>query len=190
MKALAKFIRVITAAPFMACLLFTLLYWKDPSEMTDLAHYLWSLFFYTLLPLLAYPTAWLLPKVRKGGRTSERKLAILFSVAGYIGGVVYLALQGGTGAEWLVCLTYLGSGVAIALFSFLLRFKASGHTCGVSGPAAMLAHLLGPPWLALYLLVAAVFWASLQMKRHTVAQLLAGGIIPVCIMLALSRALI
>lgn len=186
MKTLAKFIRVVTVAPFMACLLFTLLYWKDPSDMTDLPHYLWSVFFYTLLPLLAYPASWLLPGIRQGGRTSQRKLAIIFSVVGYIGGVTYLALWGGTGAEWLVYLTYAGSGITIALFSFAFRFKASGHTCGVSGPVAMLAHLLGAPWLALYLLVAAVFWASLQMKRHTVGQLVAGGAIPVCIMLLLT----
>lgn len=187
MKALAQFIRVVTVAPFMALMLFTLLYRKDPSEMTDFAHYLWSVFFYTLLPLLAYPVSWLLPKIRKGGRSAQRKLAILFSVAGYIGGVIYLALWGGTGAEWLVYLTYAGSGSVIALFTFLFRFKASGHTCGVSGPVAMLVHLLGAPWLALYLLVAAVVWASLRLERHTVSQLLVGSAVPVCVMLLLTR---
>lgn len=189
MKKLAYPIRAITTAPFVACALFTLLYLLAPSAMSDGVHYLFSLLFFTGLPLSAYFVARHVPSLKVKGRPAERKLAIIFSVIGYLLGIGYLALCGGTRIEWMVYLTYTISGVAIALFSFVFRFKASGHACGVSGPIAMLAYCLGAPWLGGYLLLPAVFWASLQMKRHTVAQLAVGTVIPVMTIAVLARIL-
>lgn len=186
MSKLAYPTRILTTAPFMAMLLFTLLYVLDPHTMTDLSHYVCSLVFFTLLPLLAYPLSVMLPQLRQKGRPAQRKLAILFSVIGYLAGILYLILAGGTPAEWMIYLTYAISGAAIALSSFLFHFKASGHACGVSGPAAMLAYWLGTPWLLSYVLLAAVFWASLKMERHTVAQLAAGSLIPVMTLVVLA----
>lgn len=189
MQKLAYPTRVLTTAPFMATLLFTLLYVFYPAGFTNLSHYLCSLLFFAGLPLLAYPVAALVPSLRVKGRPFQRKLAIIFSVVGYLGGLTYLALAGGTRTEWMIHLTYVISGVSIALLSFVFHFKASGHACGVSGPIAMLAYCLGAPWLACYFLLAAVFWASLKMRRHTVAQLAVGSLIPVMAMTMLAQLL-
>lgn len=171
--------RVFTAAPFMALALFGLIYRFAPGGVTDMAHFLWSVGFFTLLPLLAYPLSVLIPSLRAQGRSAQRHLAIVFSVIGYFGGITYLILAGGTRTEWMIYLTYAISGVLIALFSFGIGFKASGHACGVAGPVAMLTYCLGAPWAACYLLLAVVFWASLKMKRHTWGQLAVGSLIPV-----------
>lgn len=189
MQKLAYPTRIITAAPFMATLLFSLLYLFQPTAFTDLTHYLCSLLFFAVLPLLAYPVAAIVPALRAKGRPAQRHLAIVFSVVGYLAGLLYLGLAGGTRTEWMVYLTYAISGVGIALFSFVFHFKASGHACGVSGPVAMLAYCLGAPWLACYLLLALVFWASLKMRRHTVAQLAVGSLIPVMAIVMLAQLL-
>lgn len=189
MAKLAYPTRILTAAPLMAGLLFTLLYLLCPAALSDTAHYMAALVWFVLLPLLAYPVSWLVPALRRRGRAVQRGLAIAFSVTGYLGGLLCLAVCGGTRTEWIIYLTYAISGLLIALCSALLHFKASGHACGVAGPAAMLVYCLGLPWLAGFVLLAAVFWSSLKMKRHTLAQLTVGSLIPVVTIALLTRLL-
>lgn len=176
MNKLAYLIRILTAAPLMAALLVAALYSAAPPLMTDTAHFVWALTCLTGLPLLAYPLSLLRPRWR--GRRTQRKMAIAFSVAGYLLGVGYLAVAGGTRQEWIVFLTYILSGLLIAICSFLFRFCASGHACGVAGPIALLVAWFGSRWLVCLLLLTAVWWASLRMKRHTFFQLLVGSLIP------------
>ena len=65
----------------------------------------------------------------------------------------------------------------------LLHFKASGHTCGCSGPIAALSIFINPWFLVGYVLLTPIIWSSIRLKRHTALQLLAGCVIPVLAML-------
>lgn len=177
----AKVIRILTNAPVFAALLCTLLYVCYDNAFANLGHYLGALGFLSLLPLLSYPVAWLIPPIRRKGRNGERNLAIVFSVLGYIGGFLLAILDGGAVTELVLFGTYLLSGALIAATT-LLHFKASGHTCGCSGPIAMLSLFVSPWFLLCYFLLAPIIWASRQLKRHTVAQLIVGGLIPVAAM--------
>ena len=59
----------------------------------------------------------------------------------------------------------------------LLHFKASGHTCGCSGPIAALSIFINPWFLVGYVLLTPIIWSSIRLKRHTALQLLAGCVI-------------
>lgn len=181
-KRSAKIIRILTTAPVLAVLLCTLLYALLPDSFASSAHYLAALGFLAAAPLLAYPISYAIPSLRRKGRDGQRNLAVAFSVAGYIGGFLFALLGGGTTTEKVLFGTYLISGVGIAVCT-LLHFKASGHTCGCSGPIAMLALYANPWFLAGYLLLTPVFWASKKLGRHSSAQLFAGAAIPVLAML-------
>ena len=181
----AKTIRTITTAPIMAAILLTLVWQFNPGSYPTTVHYLMAMLFLAILPVLAYPVSVIVPSIRHQGREGQRKLAIMFSVAGYIGGIIFCLITHAYGAELLIYLTYFISGILIALFSFAIKFKASGHACGVSGPIAMLIHLLGPIYALGYILLAVVFWASIKLKRHTWPQLIGGSVIPVITMLIL-----
>lgn len=183
-EKLAKFIRTVTVAPIMAGILVTLLHFNYDAAFLNNAHYFMALFFLSILPILAYPVSLLVPKIRRMGRRGQRNLAIVFAVIGYLFGTVYCLLFGYTAAELTIYLTYLFSGVAIALLSFLFHVKGSGHACGVSGPVAMLAAFLGMPYLFGYILLAFVFKSSVVLKRHTPAQLVIGSVVPVLCMAA------
>ena len=78
--------------------------------------------------------------------------------------------------------TYLISGTTLAVCT-LLHFKASGHTCGCSGPIAALSIFINPWFLVGYVLLTPIIWSSIRLKRHTALQLLAGCVIPVLAML-------
>jgi hypothetical protein len=179
MEKLSKAIRVLTVAPFMALLMLTILYLRDPALFGGVLYYILSVVFLTVFPLLAYPLQPLLRAFRDKGREGQRTLAIYFAVAGYIGGCLSAAVFGAPEGVWIIFLCYLASGTLVLLVNKLLHFKASGHTCGVTGPFILLlyfgqaAGLIGIPLLAL------VWISSIAMKRHTMAQLLGGAAIPV-----------
>lgn len=180
-KHFAKVVRVLTTPPILAALLCTLLFLLYDGSFATTGHYLAALGFLTGLPLLAYPLAVLIPALRRKGRDGQRNLALIFSVLGYVGGFVF-AMFGGTAVEKVLFGTYLLSGVALAVCT-LLHFKASGHTCGCSGPLAMLAMCVSPWFLCGYPLLMPIVWSSKALGRHTGAQLFIGALIPVLAML-------
>lgn len=187
---LALIIRTITAPPFMAILLSTILYLSMGSNaFATRLNFLEAILCLGVLPLLAYPLCAIVPSLRKKGRKLERSIAIVFSVVGYVMGTAFALLSGGTSVELTLYFTYLISGVMTALLSFVFKFKASGHACGASGPVAMLIYYLGPLYFPMFAILGLVFASSLRLGRHNLAQLIVGSIVPVAA-LAVAAALV
>lgn len=178
---LAKAVRILTTPPVFAFALCTIAYFGLEDAFASPVHYWMAVFCLTLLPLLSYLLFICVPALRKKGRNTERNLALAFSVAGYVGGFLF-SHWGGTAFERVVMDTYLFSGALLALCT-LLRFKASGHASGCSGPIIALALFISPWFLLGYTLLTPVVWSSLKLKRHTPLQLLVGVLIPVTGML-------
>lgn len=178
MSKLAKAVRVITVAPFMAILALTLLYCIRPELYISGRHYGAALLFLGILPFLAYPIHALIPKLRATGREGQRNLAILMAVSGYILGILSSIFFNVPGAIAFIYICYFLSGLGILVFNKQLKIKASGHSCGVTGPILLLVYFLGPKalWGLVVLLLAC--WASLYIKRHTLKQLAWGCLIP------------
>ena len=177
-------VRVITLPPFMAGLAVLLLHRACglfPGPALGAA-----LFMLTLLPLLPYPICLLIPSLRYRGRFIQRGMAVAFSVAGYLAGTVYCLCRGLTGAELTIFLSYLFSGIIIAVLSGCFHFKCSGHASGLAGPLTLLCLRVSPLFLMGYGLLIPVFISSLQLKRHTKEELMAGALTPSAILLLLT----
>ena len=97
---------------------------------------------------------------------------------GYILGLVSVLFLPVSNYLLVIYLTYLISGVSLVLLNKVFKIKASGHACGVAGPIFSLIYFLGPWVLLGLLLLAAVYWASLSMKRHDKSELLIGSTVP------------
>ena len=177
----AQAVRILTTPPVFSALMCTLLYVIVPGSFASLGHYLLAIVCLSLLPVLAYPVSYLIPALRRGGRKTQRNLALVFSVLGYLIGFLAAVLDGGAAMEKVVFGTYLISGATLAVCT-LLHFKASGHTCGCSGPIAALSIFINPWFLVGYVLLTPIIWSSIRLKRHTALQLLAGCVIPVLAM--------
>ncbi len=176
----AKVLRALTVPPVMALLLITALYIGLGSRaFAEPVHYIEALFTLVLLPVLPYPLCAAIPSWRKKGRKLERSMAIAFSLLGYVMGLLFAVFGGGTAIEKILYLTYTISGLLLGIMTFAFRFKASGHTCGASGPFAMLAASLTPWWLLGYLAMIPIFVSSIRLRRHTLGQLLAGSCVSV-----------
>ena len=179
----AQAVRILTTPPVFSALMCTLLYVLVPGSFASLGHYLLAIVCLSLLPVLAYPVSYLIPALRRGGRKTQRNLALVFSVLGYLIGFLAAVLDDGAAMEKVVFGTYLISGTTLAVCT-LLHFKASGHTCGCSGPIAALSIFINPWFLVGYVLLTPIIWSSIRLKRHTLRHPRAGhadlpGAIPV-----------
>lgn len=176
-RTLSKAIRIVTVAPIMAALMLGIIFAVKPEVYGGTLHFALSLAFLTVLPLLAYPLQPLLPGYRDKGRDGQRSLAILMAVLGYLLGVASVFLLRAPRDIAVIYITYLLSGLGIVVFNSLLKIKASGHSCGIVGPIAILVYHAGYKalWGLVLLVLACV--SSIRMKRHTPSQLVWGGAI-------------
>lgn len=68
--------------------------------------------------------------------------------------------------------------IATALFAVLTPLiNISLHAAGVSGTAVCLTFVFGPWGLPAFLLLPTVFWARLQLRRHTLLELALGALV-------------
>ena len=186
----AKIIRVLTTAPILSLVLYTVLYFAVDGFATP-AQYAVTLLLYTVLPLTAYPLQPMLPSFRDRGRQGQRTLAMIMANVGYLCSIVYAMFAGVGSALLTLYLTYVFSCTVLLVIDKVFGFHASGHACGLCGPIAALVYFTG--WYSFaagVVLYALVLWGSLRMKRHTVPQFLTGGVVPVVIFLCLADILL
>lgn len=183
---LSKAVRVLTVAPIMALVLLTIIKIGQPAVFQETYNYVLAVIFLTVLPISAYPLQPVVPYFKGKGREGQRNLAIVMAVLGYILGICAALIFHAAGNLLLIYGTYLLSGLLILLFNKGFKIRASGHACGVAGPIALLVYFFGSIALISVVLLALVYWASLQMKRHTPRELILGTLLPV-IALVLTR---
>ena len=182
-KAVSFVIRLITLPPVMALCAISILHFQ--LGLFPGSGFSFALFCLSFLPLLPYPICFMIPSLRYRGRFIQRGMAVVFSVIGYVTGTAYCLLNSLHGMELCIFLSYLLSGAVVALLSFCFRFKCSGHASGMAGPITLLGMLISPVFFFCYLLLIPVFVSSLQLKRHSKEELVAGALTPALLLLLL-----
>ena len=172
---IAHAIRIVCVPPVMVGILLVLLFTLRDDVFAAPAEFIASLLGLTALPILAYPVSVLIPAIRKKGREGQRSLAMYFSTVGYIGVFIYgLVAHVGTGLMHIYA-GYLFSVVIILVGNKVFKVRISGHACSVSGPTVYSAYFLGLWGIIVGVLCwAAILWASLVMKRHTLKEFILG----------------
>ncbi len=183
-RTLAKTLRIITVAPFMAMLAFTVMLCRG-GIFNSITQYIAAIFFISVLPLTAYPLQKILPQFKYKGRKGQRTLAMIMSLIGYIAGLIYALCSSASHILTIIFATYLLSGAALFVINKIFRYKASGHACGIAGPVGVLIWFMGANTagtivfiIGLALLLAAL-WSTLKTHAHTALQFACGGIIPI-----------
>ncbi len=162
----------------MALLLLIVLYYAKADFFGNTLNLILAIFFLVVLPVMAYPLQPLIPYYKDKGRDGQRSLAMWMASAGYILGIISAIFLPVSNYLLIIYMTYLLSGISLVLLNKVVKIKASGHACGVAGPIFSLIYFIGP-WLLFGILVlAAVFWASLSMKRHDKVELIIGTTVP------------
>jgi len=187
LDVLAKILRILTLAPLVALFVLLELYLHFPELLGGIQYLVVSIVFLVVFPLLAYPLQPIIPYFKDRGRDGQRSLAMLFAVGGYALGFVTALLSHASQILLLLYLDYLLTATFLLISDKVFHLKASGHAAGATGPFFILIYFLPSMLIACLLMMAAVFWSSLHMKRHTIGQLF-GGI--GCTLLALVLSLL
>ena len=176
---ISKIVRVVTIAPIMALILLIYLFVKKPEIYSGTVHFILAMLFLTLMPVSAYPLQRFVPPFRDKGRDGQRTFAIIMAVIGYICGIFSTLFFHATKSLLIIYLTYLISGLGVALINKLTPIRASGHACGIVGFVALLVFFAGPWGLLGLGFYAAAFVSSLFMERHTIREFIVGSFIPI-----------
>lgn len=172
-------VRVVTVPMVMSVVLTSVLF---AFNEIALLNYLISVVCLAALPLVTYLVSKTVPALKKRGRSFERNLATVSSVAGYVAGFVF-SLFMGTEIEKSVYLTYLITGLAIGFSTFVFKFKASGHSAGIAGPTVVLSCVISPWFSFLWLVWLISGYSSVKLSRHTVAEYFGGGAVSLIVSL-------
>ena len=130
-----------------------------------------------LIPLLAYPAGAMGQEKGSARRNRQRTFAMVFSAVGYLLGLCWALWTDASRLAKILFGSYVLSTLVLLLLNKGFHFRASGHACSTTAPLIFLSWQLGPRWLLpCVLVVAAVYAASLRLKRHTLPQLTAGSL--------------
>lgn len=163
--------------PVLSGLLATYLYLRLPStEPNALSGYLWTLLFISFIPLCSL--FFYIPVHNEETQKTvhrQRVASFVFMLVSYPIGWLVLAQIGAPRIFVAVAATYTFVTLGLVIFNLLLRYKASGHAAGVSGPVATMIYIYGVIATPLLMLLPLVTWARLAAKGHNFWQTVVGA---------------
>ena len=171
----AKIIRIISVPPVMITFLLVILNATRPDIFRNNVEVLTSIILLGIVPVLAYPFQLLSSSLEDKGRIMQRKLAFIFSLIGYATALLWAILVHTSKELLMICATYFISVVILTFFNKVLKKKASGHACSITGPLVFLVYLVDWKLIFPCLIIATlIFWSSLYLQRHTKTDLFYG----------------
>ena len=171
----AKIIRIISVPPIMVTFLLVILNTARPDIFRNNVEVLISIILLGIVPVLAYPFQFLSSSLEDKGRIMQRKLAFIFSLIGYATALLWAILVHTSKELLMICATYFISVVILTFFNKVLKKRASGHACSITGPLVFLIYLVD--WKLIFpciIIAMLIFWSSLYLQRHTKTDLFYG----------------
>lgn len=181
-KRIFLIIRILTVVPLMSLVASILIYCLKPGFFASPTSFAFSIVFLTVFPLLAYVVWYIVPTLRKGGRKTQRRTAVIFGLTGYLAAFVFSFLFKDSPQIKVYYLAYFITSITLFLGNITGgKFNPSGHAGGLMGPVTFLTIYVSP-WFAFgYLIVILVGYISISMRRHTVLEFVVGGLVPVAV---------
>ena len=173
MKA-AKVVRVVSIPPVMVSVLIILLSALRSDVFLKGYMIVLGFVFLAVFPVLSYPFCYLIPKLRKKGRDTQRKVAFIFTGIGYTAGWIWAMFLSSALNQKFIYSVYFFSFLILGITN-LFHIKSSAHACSCAGPIVLCALYFGIAAVIVgVLFYALVFWASVVTGRHTVRQFILG----------------
>ena len=104
----------------------------------------------------------------------DRFIPLIVGVVSYLIGFIISLILGVSNFITVLILCYTVNTFIVMLITS--KWKISIHTTGLAGPIAALIMLLGPIGAIFGLLYPMLIWSRFTLKKHTMAQAIAGGV--------------
>ena len=173
----ARFLSLVLQPPFIGVFAFLLLSTLAGDALDIAVCAIVSVLFSVVLPM-----GIIVFYARKFGnkdldvvKREERSAPLIIGTVMYAIGTLALYLIDAPKVAWVLMLCY--SVCTFAIFLISIKWKISVHATGCIGPTMGLAYAFG--WAGLLLLVSypLVIWSRYVLRKHTPAQLIAGGLL-------------
>ena len=172
---LARFISTLFVPPSFTIIVFTLFAFVFENEALQRVIVILVAFIFGFIAQII-----LFLVFRKKGRIAdldasikeERTTPFLISIGFYfIGLIVLIVFQIN-----ILIIAFWFCYLSNTFFTILINkhWKISAHAMGAAGPLAAVTYAFGPSFLTLIILVALVGWSRIQLKVHTLPQVLVG----------------
>ena len=173
----ARIVSTVFVPPSFTIIVFTLFaFTLEADPIKRIVTILVALIFGFILPIilfLHYKKKGLIADIDasiKEERTIPMLISVLFFIAGLII-LIFFDVNIITIAFWFC---YISNTLITVLINS--NWKISAHTMGAAGPLAAVTYVFGPAALLFSVIVFLVGWSRIQLKCHTFAQVLAGGL--------------
>ena len=135
--------------------------------------------FGSVLPMLVIYLMYKMGKVGDLDVTdrSERKAPFIMSIRLYFLGTILMFVMNAPLIVSALMFCYTTNTLVTYLIS--LHWKISVHAVGVAGPFTCLVYFLGWLYIPLLLLIIPIGWSRVELKAHTLAQVVAGFLLSI-----------
>lgn len=175
LDAAAKVIRVVTVPPVLITAMLVILGMSIEGFYNNAWEAAVSIILLGFVPVAAYPLQKLIPKYKAQKREGQRNFAFVMTFFGYLAAVIVSCVNGYGIELRFIIVSYFISMVMLVLLNMAAHIKASGHACSISGSLFFLSFFLGVrATIPCVLIMAAIIWSSLRLKRHKLKELLWG----------------
>jgi hypothetical protein len=166
----------IITIPLFLIICLTLSFWPSGFDLSKfIVHEIISLVFASLLPM-AIIIYWAkkLGTDKDISNRGDRFTPLVVGIISYFIGFLVCLLLNLDGFLTALLLCYaVNTGVVLVITT---KWKISIHTTGLSGPVGALISLLGPLGAAFGVIYPILIWSRVLLKKHTMAQAIAGGV--------------
>lgn len=110
---------------------------------------------------------------------SQRKVPFILGILVYaLGTIIMFSLNAPAIA---IALMFCYTMNTLVTFLISLHWKISVHAVGVSGPFTCLVYFMGWLYSPLLLLIIPIGWSRIELKAHTLAQVVAGFLLSIAL---------
>ncbi len=182
-KLAGEILSQLLNVPVLSGALATYLFLRIPdSEPGRLPGYAWTMLFLCVIPLCSL--FFYIPVKNEETQVTvhrQRVASFVIMLISYPIGWLVLALIGAPLIFTAVAAIYTFVTLGLIIINLLLRYKASGHAAGVSGPVAVMIYIYGIIATPLLLLLILITWARLAAEGHNLWQTVVGATMSVVI---------
>jgi membrane-associated phospholipid phosphatase len=176
-KKLAMAISNFTHAPLFAIPVFTLINFFYLSYTDFIIITAVCLFFSVILPSMA---VFLWARHKNDipldiPRKEDRSIPLILAIISYIIGTFILFILNAPPISTVLMFCYFSNTLLVYLIN--LHWKISIHAMGGAGPTIALIFAFGYKGAILGLIIPAIMWSRVYLKRHTVGQVIAGALV-------------
>lgn len=179
-EKIAKIIRILTIPPMLTLIMLLALRHSYGENFASTQMFYLAIITLVMIPMLAYPLSFMKKSDPKITRERQRQLAFVMNLIGYFLAFIFGIIMKCSQMFLSIIVSYFFGVVLLTFLNKVCKTRASGHACSCVLPYMYLCYWLKSSIIFICILCYAIeFWASIELKRHTVSEFLQGTIVAI-----------